>query len=1323
MKLRLSALVAASMIFVPGSAQPADVANLSLDASVTVPSGLRFSLESLRSRDRALLLDVVESLRKRHAGLLDGAQVILTKVRDGSLLYYRLDFVGLRNEDAARRICGALDMARCLVLDSSGSARLLSLMQSGTGMTATFAPPSREPFVFNGSMKSEDIVRMVEESYKDSLPPDAVAEGLGLGYGRQPVPVARPVPPVKRSEIPTPELFVGKPIVPGDAVVGDKTSAPPADAGTAADALTASEDKTAREDGLETDKSVANGILDLLEEDAAKPAEPAGDAWVAPGDTPSVDPSSSPSEESAGSPEAVPAQAEPALAPSPEVVAPAPAPVPAPAPGVSPTPAPMEPVDAQPVPAEAVPAGQAPTAGVEQDAAAPADELEVLDYFEVRPGDVVPAPQDAPAAQPDDAAQPAEDAAAPVVPVPGGGPAVAADPVSPAPDLPPGEEISVDQTMPPPVAIIPPTDAGVASPGDVPAVDIQAEPVPADEAPVLENSLPATSGDEMPAGEGNTDDEPAETAPNTPTGEADPDEQSMLDFHERLAQRKAELFPFATGVLRGPVRSSVDVAEGAGEPMGDAVVEAPRAAGEPAALQAGPAGSVAISLPGIGAVEISGQGGFSRATVEEHPATTELPIEAAVDLGAPAMADVGSDPAPVAVAEPASAQPKSLLETAIDAIRLPKAAATRADAQLTAEPAPSAASAAMPEAAPGIQAEDVLDVLPSPGFSGSFASGNLLDGILAPQAGGDDAAVASVDPTLPLEITPVEVSFADWPADEAMATGGLRLPSVGGAAMLDLGVPDWRLSDWATGTVVRDAMAAPDRLAELGITEAEERTSGDAAAIDTMTVDAEAGKAWVSSLDTTLTEIAPNTPGMTQSIESDAASTIDATVSVGPVMVSKEVLPTPAAPSLDVSPAVDHGMASVIGLSLGGEDPSTEDDAAVRSPSVAMPMDFSKASPAGGGIKVKMNEATIDVARLDAVVLDDTFSIPVMVMAGFGDAVLQKLPLPRPTPPSEDEVKLAMASYDVERVPVLEQIGTARFSRTGVDIAQAAEPGVAPTMISSGIPAGMEGSAPSIIGNVGGSAIDTIFDEAAPSPAADPVSTPVAAPAAPEPTAAEVAQAASSILPSAAVQPLASGGLTMGGEAAPQSGAALDQALDKMPSAVAAKEVTPNQARSLIDQLTQATSEAGDDAYVADGVQAPSILPQAPQAQAPVVQAPVVQATVTAAPAAPVAVESTGPGLMARAEPVGTTSKDFVSNPEMRIELSYVSRREDVPSRVEELRSFFPGVLLRKGRFFGAALASAPGIFIVGIEAKDAAARQDLVWYLERMEIPFAFRR
>lgn len=77
---------------------------------------------------------------------------------------------------------------------------------------------------------------------------------------------------------------------------------------------------------------------------------------------------------------------------------------------------------------------------------------------------------------------------------------------------------------------------------------------------------------------------------------------------------------------------------------------------------------------------------------------------------------------------------------------------------------------------------------------------------------------------------------------------------------------------------------------------------------------------------------------------------------------------------------------------------------------------------------------------------------------------------------------------------------------------------------------------------------------------------------------------------------------------------------------------------------------------------------------------------------------------------------------ELRIELSYVGSRAEVASRVEELKTFFPQVLLEKGRFFGASIPEQPHRYMVGIAATDAAARDALIWYLEAMNMPWAIR-
>lgn len=102
---------------------------------------------------------------------------------------------------------------------------------------------------------------------------------------------------------------------------------------------------------------------------------------------------------------------------------------------------------------------------------------------------------------------------------------------------------------------------------------------------------------------------------------------------------------------------------------------------------------------------------------------------------------------------------------------------------------------------------------------------------------------------------------------------------------------------------------------------------------------------------------------------------------------------------------------------------------------------------------------------------------------------------------------------------------------------------------------------------------------------------------------------------------------------------------------------------------------------------------------------------------------------MARAaNPLGLSSPQTGYRPEavtardLRVELSYVGSRAEVAARVAELRGFFPPVILDKGRFFGATIPEQPDRFIVGIAAHDITARDEIVWYLEQMGLPWAIR-
>jgi len=82
-----------------------------------------------------------------------------------------------------------------------------------------------------------------------------------------------------------------------------------------------------------------------------------------------------------------------------------------------------------------------------------------------------------------------------------------------------------------------------------------------------------------------------------------------------------------------------------------------------------------------------------------------------------------------------------------------------------------------------------------------------------------------------------------------------------------------------------------------------------------------------------------------------------------------------------------------------------------------------------------------------------------------------------------------------------------------------------------------------------------------------------------------------------------------------------------------------------------------------------------------------------------------------------------ISIADLRLELSYLSRREDIAQRVAQIRAFLPPVMLEKGRFYAMEAPGAPGIYVVGLQANGLTERDDLVWYFGQVGLKFAFRR
>lgn len=135
----------------------------------------------------------------------------------------------------------------------------------------------------------------------------------------------------------------------------------------------------------------------------------------------------------------------------------------------------------------------------------------------------------------------------------------------------------------------------------------------------------------------------------------------------------------------------------------------------------------------------------------------------------------------------------------------------------------------------------------------------------------------------------------------------------------------------------------------------------------------------------------------------------------------------------------------------------------------------------------------------------------------------------------------------------------------------------------------------------------------------------------------------------------------------------------------------------------------------------------AKRSDGPRVSENLVQPTQSAAPLSTAAKMPTpessrdGRGIYDVASP-GEDKSEIATNPELRIELSYASSREEVSIRAKQLEAYIPDVIMAKGRFYGFRVPTAPNTFIIGIEARDRKSRDDIVWYLEKMQIPWSVR-
>ena len=151
MDKRLAALIACSIGFgqIAGASPISEARIQELMAS---RDRQEVKLEALRSRDREILVQLGQVLSEKYGSLLEGSEMVFTRLVEQGAVYYRMDFVGLKGRDRARALCEILDVEKCIALGEHGQMTLLqtdgNLTVSATGIvedTRAFAVLSDEP--------------------------------------------------------------------------------------------------------------------------------------------------------------------------------------------------------------------------------------------------------------------------------------------------------------------------------------------------------------------------------------------------------------------------------------------------------------------------------------------------------------------------------------------------------------------------------------------------------------------------------------------------------------------------------------------------------------------------------------------------------------------------------------------------------------------------------------------------------------------------------------------------------------------------------------------------------------------------------------------------------------------------------------------------------------------------------------------------------------------------------------------------------------------------------------------------------------------------
>ena len=132
------------------------------------------SLESLRARDRQILEELAMSLATRYSDILAGSEMVFTRMAESGSVFYRLDFVGLRNRDRARALCEILEMERCIARVGDDRLTVLEVRSDPNVAAIAIVENDSEPFDFYGEESTPEanpIARRIEAGVRSKLDP------------------------------------------------------------------------------------------------------------------------------------------------------------------------------------------------------------------------------------------------------------------------------------------------------------------------------------------------------------------------------------------------------------------------------------------------------------------------------------------------------------------------------------------------------------------------------------------------------------------------------------------------------------------------------------------------------------------------------------------------------------------------------------------------------------------------------------------------------------------------------------------------------------------------------------------------------------------------------------------------------------------------------------------------------------------------------------------------------------------------------------------------------------------------------------------------